>query len=101
MDLSATEISGKDLEEALEEVAVTVNKNTVPQEKRSPFVTSGIRLGTPALTSRGMDEKAMDSIAHWIRQTCDNISNKSELAKIKIEVMELAKKYPLYSDWTN
>lgn len=99
LDLTDSEISGKDLEEALGKVAITVNKNTVPKEKRSPFVTSGIRIGTPAVTSRGLDKEDMELIAGWIRDTLDNIADDKKLAGIRTSVEELAKKHPLYADW--
>ena len=68
MDLSGSDVSGKMLEEALGKIDVTVNKNTVPNETRSPFVTSGIRLGTAALSTRKMGTKEMKKIAAWIKQ---------------------------------
>lgn len=96
MDLSNTEITGKAAEDALGLAGITVNKNTVPNEKRSPFVTSGIRIGTPALTTRGMKEEEMKTIAHWISKVLKNIENESELRKIKSEVKELCLQFPLY-----
>ncbi len=100
MDLSSTETSGKALEEALEKVFITVNKNTVPKEKRSPFVTSGIRLGTPAVSTRGMGESEMKKIANYIHLTYKQQGNDEALAKIGEEVKTLAKQFPLYSEWT-
>lgn len=100
LDLSNTDVSGKELEEALEKVEITTNKNTVPNEKRSPFVTSGVRLGTPALTTRGMTDQDMVSIAGWVKQVFDNHKDDEVLAKIKTEVIALAKKYPLYPKWS-
>lgn len=99
VDLSDSEVSGKDLEQALGKVAITVNKNTVPNEKRSPFVTSGVRLGTPAMTSRGMREAEMQKIAKWIGSTLKNYTNDSELAKIREEVFALTSEFPLYPGW--
>lgn len=99
MDLTSKDISGKDLEIALGKVDITVNKNTVPNETRSPFVTSGIRLGTPALTSRGMKEAEMKSISQWISEVVKNINDDNQLDAIKDKVRQLAKKFPLYSDW--
>jgi len=100
MDLSGTDVSGKDLEEALGKVDITVNKNTVPKEQRSPFVTSGVRLGTPALTSRGMREKEMVQIAGLIRGTFENIANHDALAGIRDQVLAVAKRFPLYPEWS-
>lgn len=99
LDLSDTPVSGKDLEEALGKAHITVNKNTVPKEARSPFVTSGVRLGTPALTSRGMVEKEMNQIAEWIRMAFDRVNDDSALADLKREVVAFAKSYPLYPEW--
>lgn len=99
LNLSDTEVSGKQLEEALGKIHITVNKNTVPGEKRSPFVTSGIRFGTPAVTSRGLNEEDMLQIAAWVRNTYENIDNDKRLAAMGEEVIALARKYPLYDTW--
>ena len=96
MNLSATDASGKDLEIALGKCEITVNKNTVPNEQRSPFVTSGIRLGTAALTSRGMGVEEMRTIAELIKTAFDNIGNDGVLAEVSTKVKEVAKKFPLY-----
>lgn len=100
MDLSDTEISGKQLEEALGRCAITVNKNTVPREKRSPFVTSGVRLGTPAVTTRGLGTAEMRLLAEWIRKAFDHVGDEGELEKVKKEVMALTKRFPLYPQWS-
>ena len=100
LDLSNTDVSGKALEEALGKCHITVNKNTVPQEKRSPFVTSGVRLGTAALTSRKMGPSEMKQIALWIRTALDNIDNDDKLAQVHKEVRTLASKFPLYPGWS-
>ncbi|MFK7872358.1 MAG: serine hydroxymethyltransferase [Oligoflexales bacterium] len=99
LDLSAEECSGKDIEIALGAAGMTVNKNTVPGDKRSPFVTSGIRLGTPALTTRGMDEQAMQKIGLWIVEVIKVWDQPDALLKIREEVFKLAKAYPLYEEW--
>lgn len=99
LDLSDTPVSGKQMEDALGKVEITVNKNTVPNEKRSPFVTSGIRIGTPAVTSRGMGTKEMEQIADWIWKTFQNVDNSDVLAGIAKEVHALAAKFPLYPVW--
>lgn len=101
MDLSSTKTNGKQLEEALGQCDITVNKNTVPKEKLSPFVTSGIRLGTAALTSRGMGVDQMQLIAKWIKAAFDNVDNPSELAKVRENVKALTKQYPLYPEWSS
>lgn len=98
MDLSDREISGKEAEIALDQAGITVNKNTVPNEKRSPFVTSGVRIGTPALTTRGMKEEQMKTIGHWIADVLSDPNNESLKSKIKSEVKELCLKFPIYKD---
>ncbi len=100
VDLSSTPVSGKDLEEALGKVAITVNKNTVPNEKRSPFVTSGVRLGTPAVTSRGLKEADMLTIAGWIKRTFDCVQQENQLEAIRRDVKAMTAKYPLYQEWS-
>ena len=94
LDFSDTEMTGKMLEKLLEEANITVNKNTVPNEKRSPFVTSGVRVGTPAITSRGLKEEHMVMIAGWIAR----IVNEGEAAvpAVKAEVEKLMENFPLY-----
>lgn len=91
-----SELTGKVAEIALDEAGITVNKNTVPNEKRSPFVTSGIRIGTPALTTRGMKESEMIKIAGWISYVLKNVDNAEIKNKVKMEVSELCKSFPLY-----
>ncbi len=99
LNFSDTEVSGKEMEEALGKVAITVNKNTVPNEKRSPFVTSGVRIGTPAITSRGLRRPEMDELAGLIKATFDNIKDDKKLSSIKDKVVGLANKFPLYPEW--
>lgn len=89
-------LSGKEAEHALELAGITCNKNMVPQDKRSPFVTSGVRLGTPAITTRGLREEHMVTLAHWINQALRNSTNEEMLKKIKNEVLALCKEYPVY-----
>ena len=96
LDLSNKEITGKVAEIALDESGITVNKNTVPNEKRSPFVTSGIRLGTPALTTRGMGPSEMKTISAWIAQVLKNPDDVGLKNKIHNQVTELCKSFPLY-----
>lgn len=90
--------SGKKMEEALDIAGITANKNTVPFDTRSPFVASGIRLGTPSVTTRGMGKEEMKTIAALIRKVRDNIENEAELAKIKEEVRLLTARFPLYPE---
>lgn len=98
IDLTEKNITGKEAEESLEKAAITVNKNTIPFETRSPFVTSGIRIGTPAITSRGMREEEMARIAHMIADVLDDISNEKLIGKIASEVRDLCLHFPLYSE---
>ena len=97
INLSGTEITGKALEEALDKAGITVNKNTVPFETRSPFVTSGIRIGTPACTSRGLKESEMDQVAGYIADVVSHIGDDQKLASIKVQVNGMMKKFPLYA----
>jgi len=89
VDLNNKGITGKDAEAVLDEVGITVNKNTIPYETRSPFVTSGIRIGTPAVTTRGMKEEEMKLIAEYISKALENKDNPAVLAEIKEKVYEL------------
>ena len=97
LDLSAKSLTGKDAEQALDQAGITVNKNTVPFETRSPFVTSGVRLGTPALTTRGMKEAEMRKVAEWIVATLGACDKQSRLAQIREEVRRFALQYPLFA----
>lgn len=90
--------SGKKMEGALDKAGITANKNTVPFDTRKPFVASGIRLGTPAVTTRGMKEAQMKDIAKFIRKVYDNFDNEETLAEIKKEVAELCSQFPLYDE---
>jgi len=90
------DFSGKDADAALGNAGITVNKNTVPGETRSPFVTSGIRIGSPALTSRGMKEAEFEIIANKIADVLDNINDDALHAKIKEEMKELASNFVIY-----
>ncbi len=95
VDLTPFDITGKELEKRLDEVHITVNKNTIPNEKQSPFVTSGIRIGTPAVTSRGFKEAEMLLIAKWIKAVATDFENSKE--RITEEVMALCEKFPIYA----
>jgi glycine hydroxymethyltransferase len=89
-------MSGKEAEHLLEEVAITCNKNMIPKDSRSPFITSGIRLGTPAITTRGLKEEHMTKLAGWIANTLKNPENKEYHLKIRAEVVALCKDFPVY-----
>ncbi len=97
LDLSNRGITGKDAEEALDASGITVNKNAVPFETRSPVVTSGIRIGTPALTTRGMKVKEMKRIGDLISKVLENIGNNKIYQEVKMEVQVLCDEFPLYS----
>ncbi|MEE0732957.1 MAG: serine hydroxymethyltransferase [Acutalibacteraceae bacterium] len=94
LDLRNSDLTGKDLEHRLDEVYITVNKNTVPNEPRSPFVTSGIRMGTAAVTTRGLDERDMDQIAEFITMVMEDFEGNAE--KVRAGVTEICQRYPLY-----
>ena len=96
LDLRGTELTGKLAEETLDRARVTVNKNTVPNDPRSPFVTSGVRLGTPAVTSRGMKEAEMETIAELIRRALGHVGDAAALARIGDDVRELCRRFPIY-----
>ena len=97
VDLRNKEITGKELEKALGEVNITVNKNAVPDDPRSPFVTSGVRLGTPAVTTRGFKEEEVEKISNWICDVIENHQDISKMDEIKNSVIELTSKYPVYN----
>jgi len=96
IDVTVKGIGGKQAQIALDKAGITVNKNMIPDDARSPFDPSGIRLGTPALTTRGMKETQMEIIADWIDEAISNHDNEEKLAEIKNKVKELTKKFPLY-----
>jgi glycine hydroxymethyltransferase len=98
LDLSSRGISGKAAEKALELAGITVNKNMVPFDKKSPFITSGIRIGTPAMTTRGMKENEMSLIAELIHRTLSDIENEDAISNIKTEVIELCEHFPIYKE---
>ncbi|HAC06629.1 MAG TPA: serine hydroxymethyltransferase [Gemmatimonadetes bacterium] len=93
---SHDELTGKEAEAALEASGITVNKNTVPGETRSPFVTSGLRIGTPALTSRGMNEAEMTQVATWIAHVLEAPNDQDRITAVRGEVRDLCANFPLY-----
>jgi glycine hydroxymethyltransferase len=97
MDLRSKGITGKDSEKALGLANITVNKNAVPNDPQSPFVTSGIRLGTPAITTRGFKQEEIILISNWICDVILNIENEEMISSIKNNVIELCKKFPVYN----
>ena len=96
VDLIDRKVTGKEVDAALGRANITVNKNAVPNDPQSPFVTSGIRIGTPAMTTRGFKEKESIMIAHWICDIIDNLGKSSVEKKIKAEVLKLCKRFPVY-----
>jgi glycine hydroxymethyltransferase len=96
VNLMTKGVTGKAAEAALDKAGMTVNKNAVPFDTQSPFITSGIRVGTPAATTRGFGVDDMKQIARWIDRAVRNVENESELATIKAEVLESCNKHPLY-----
>lgn len=98
VDLTNKNITGKEAQLALDEVNITVNKNMIPYDKKSPFVTSGFRVGTPAMTTRGMKENEMKEIARLIDKVLANISNEQVLKTVKQEVIDITSKFPLYPE---
>lgn len=97
VDLRSKDISGKDLERVLGEVNITVNKNSVPNDPKSPFVTSGVRLGTPAITTRGFKEKEVKLISNWICDIILNMDDNEKHEEIKRKISDLCNKYPVYN----
>lgn len=96
MDLIEKDITGKDAENALGQAYITVNKNTVPNEPRSPFVTSGLRLGTPAVTTRGFKEAEVIQLSHWIADILDSRLDETVIHEVKQKVIALCKNFPVY-----
>ena len=98
VNLIKNEVTGKELEAALGEAFITVNKNSVPNDPKSPFVTSGIRVGTPAVTRRGFKEAEVSQVADWITQIIKNLHDKNLISEIKDEVKNLCSNFPVYSE---
>ena len=96
VDLRAKNVTGKLAEEKLEAAGITCNKNAIPNDPEKPFVTSGVRLGTPAVTTRGLKEEEMKIIGRLILKVLENVNDDKAIAEVKIEVVELMKKFPLY-----
>ena len=94
LDLRKMGLTGKELEHKLDEVYITVNKNAIPNDPQSPFITSGVRIGTPAVTSRGLVEEDMKTVAHLIKLAATDFDNSAD--HIRAEVTKICKKYPLY-----
>ena len=97
VDLVEKGLTGKDADAALCESNITVNKNAVPNDAQSPFVTSGLRIGTPAATTRGFKEEEMTQVANWICDVLDDINNEKIKKEVKEKVIDLCSKFPVYS----
>jgi glycine hydroxymethyltransferase len=98
LDLSAKKLSGKKAENALETAGITVNKNTVPFDQKSPFITSGIRIGTPALTTRGMKEPEMELIGDLMCRVLEDHKNEAVIREVRAETRKLCEAFPLYAE---
>ncbi|KLU16052.1 MULTISPECIES: serine hydroxymethyltransferase [Xenorhabdus] len=97
LDLVDKDITGKDADASLGRANITVNKNSVPNDPRSPFVTSGIRIGTPAITRRGFKETESRELAGWMCDVLDNINNEATIERVKQKVLDICAKYPVYA----
>ena len=98
VDVNQKNLTGKDCAEALDRAAITVNKNSIPFDTQSPFKAGGIRLGTPAVTTRGMREKDMADIGRLIDRVLSGIESAEKIAEVRSQVKELTKKFPLYAE---
>jgi glycine hydroxymethyltransferase len=98
VDLRPAGITGKDAQILLEEVGITTNKNAIPNDPESPFVTSGIRIGSPAMTTRGFSEAEAHTIGRLVAETVFNRDDTAKLASIRAEVKSLLEQYPLYPE---
>jgi len=98
IDLSNKNVPGKSAEKALEKAGITVNKNMVPFDERSPFITSGIRIGTPAITTRGMGNDEMTKIVQLIDDVISDIENENTINQVRSTVKSLCKSFPIYSE---
>ncbi|RPJ54080.1 MAG: serine hydroxymethyltransferase, partial [Methanobacteriota archaeon] len=96
IDLTEQHITGLEAEVALGKAGITVNKNTIPRETKSPFVTSGLRIGTPAVTTRGMKEEEMRSIGEWIARVVTHSTDDAVIREVHDQVVALSSKYPIY-----
>ncbi|MEI6858257.1 MAG: serine hydroxymethyltransferase [Shewanella sp.] len=96
LDLISKDMTGKDADAALGVANITVNKNSVPNDPRSPFVTSGLRIGSPAITRRGFKEQQSVELTHWMCDVLDDITNKATIERVKKQVLELCAKFPVY-----
>jgi glycine hydroxymethyltransferase len=98
VDVFSKKVTGKEAQAALERAGITVNKNAIPFDTNPPAIASGIRVGTPAVTSRGMQEPQMQLIAHWISEVLNNLGNEAVISRVRSEVEALTEKFPLYEN---
>jgi glycine hydroxymethyltransferase len=96
VDLIKNKITGKDADAALGKAFITVNKNAVPNDPQSPFITSGLRLGTPACTTRGFKENEVSLVANWICEILEDIDNTKKIDEVRDKVIGLCKSFPVY-----
>lgn len=97
IDMIAKKITGKEAEEILEKAHITLNKNMLPNDPCKPFITSGLRIGTPAITTRGLKEKEVKKVAHWVCDILDNLKDSTNVEKVKKQVMDMCREFPVYS----
>ena len=97
IDLIDKKITGKDAEAALGRAFITTNKNAVPNDPQSPFITSGLRIGTPAVTTRGFKERECEQVANWMCDILDDMQNEAAILRIKEEVIKLCRRFPVYT----
>jgi glycine hydroxymethyltransferase len=98
VDVFSKGINGKQAEQALDKAGITVNKNTIPFDQNPPMTPSGIRVGTPALTTRGMQEAEMEAIGDWIADVLDKIEDENVGKRVKKDVEKLCERFPLYAE---
>jgi glycine hydroxymethyltransferase len=98
VDLRPKKITGKDAETALGQAYITVNKNAIPNDPEKPFVTSGVRLGTPAVTTRGLREAECEELGHWVADILENPQDTANIVRVRGAVLDLCHRYPAYGD---
>ncbi len=98
IDLIDKKITGKEAEAALGHAYITVNKNAVPNDPQTPFITSGLRVGTPAITTRGFKEKEVEQLTNWLCDILDDLQNEKLIADVRAKVLDLCKKFPVYHE---
>ncbi len=96
VDLINKNLTGKEADAALSKANITVNKNSVPNDPQSPFVTSGLRLGTPAVTTRGFKEKEVAMLTNWLADVLDSLNDEVTIARVKAQVLLLCREFPVY-----